>query len=422
VRRREQRAIYLWPIPIPLAIVSTAFDHVKSKHISMKIVQIEWFPIAPTIASGADVRDSVHQVKGIVVCVRVKSGVVGVGEVVIDNSSVEHTFASVSHWLDEYATSIAGATVTNINAINMQLDNVSGRDEIGHRAARAAFEIAIYDLIGKIRGCPVHEVLGGGYRQDLDMLWKISPNAEKPAEDALAAIQLGYAGVKLELADSHSTLGLSGVHTEQKIVEIRAVLDAVGAEPYVDVVARQSLGNVARASMLVEEIIRDSFRANFALQQPLHKLDLMGHSQLRKKLPVPIILDESITSPAAIIQAVRLGATDRIVLDIWRVGGLQNAMRIANICESAAIGVSVSGRCCTSVGKAAICHLAASIQGNYPISFVAHGDSGDSHITGGPDVLNGRAVFGEASGLGIDLDPAWARASAATFQKRVRSI
>ncbi len=37
-----------------------------------------------------------------------------------------------------------------------------------------------------------------------------------------------------------------------------------------------------------------------AIEQPLHHLDLAGHAFIRRALPYPVVLDEAITSPAAI--------------------------------------------------------------------------------------------------------------------------
>jgi L-alanine-DL-glutamate epimerase-like enolase superfamily enzyme len=177
----------------------------------------------------------------------------------------------------------------------------------------------------------------------------------------------------------------------------------VGDRPFVDLVARQWLGNEAKVSMIVETLLGRRFRPNLALVQPLHWLDLEGHARLRQKLSVPIVLDDSIVSPEAMLQVVRAGAADRIVLDIWRVGGLRNARRIASICESAAIGVTLSGACQTPVGRAALCHLAATIHGRYPIRLGPAATVADHSFTGGPSLISSRISVGNADGLGVTL-------------------
>jgi L-alanine-DL-glutamate epimerase-like enolase superfamily enzyme len=172
----------------------------------------------------------------------------------------------------------------------------------------------------------------------------------------------------------------------------------------VDADAGQSLGNPALARTMVEGVLAESFHPNLALQQPLHRLDLAGHALLREKLPIPVILDDSVSSPEAMMQIVRMGAADRIVLDIERVGGLQNAMRIADICETAAIGVSPASAANTRIGDAAHCHLAAALHDPYPIDVGGHLRFAASPVSGGFDIRDGRAVLADGPGLGVDLD------------------
>jgi len=338
------------------------------------------------------------------VCVTCDSGTYGVGEVATSTACASYSQDAVLVWLSTYSAVLTGLPISSINALHRRLDAAGGHADWAAHAARAAIDMAAFDLIGKLRGCPVHELLGGGYHQEFELFLEIDASAQKQGAEASSPVNHGYAGVKLAIADSHRLQ--SGDESDAKSIElvIKDVLSAAGSGTYVDLVAHQSLGNVARATMLIEAVLHDQFHSNLALQQPLHWLDLKGHAQLREKLTIPVTLDASITSPEATMQVVRLAAADRIVLDIWQVGGLRSAMRIANICEAAAIGVTVQGNCCTSVGLAAMSHLAAAIHDRYPINIIGDYHSDQTLITGGPVVRNGRVLPSNGVGLGVELN------------------
>lgn len=339
---------------------------------------------------------------GVLVRIHGQSGEVGLGEVPTDETSASRSYGTACQWLDIYGASIVGEDSGSINALNERLDAADGDSRTGGQAARAAVEMALYDLVGRLRGSPLHKVLGGGYRSEIDQMADVALDESEPAETAAAAVREGFAGIRLAIARGSDAIAEAGAsRTEAKVIV--GILDAVGDHPFFDVVARQSLGNEAKVSMLVESLLSARFRPNLALVQPLHWLDLEGHARLRRKLPVPIVLEDSITSPEAMLQVVRAGAADRIVLDPWRVGGLRNARRIASICESAPIGVTISGACRTPVGRAALCHLAATIHGRYPISLGTEAAVADHGFSGEPSIVNGRVLLGTEGGLGVTL-------------------
>ncbi len=104
------------------------------------------------------------------------------------------------------------------------------------------------------------------------------------------------------------------------------------------------------------------------------------------------------------MQIAILGAADRIVVKVSRVGGLQRARQIVDICESAAIGVSIDTMPFTKLGDAAHCHLAATIRDHYPIDAEGHLWFERTPFVGGFTIADGRAVLGDEPGLGVDLD------------------
>jgi L-alanine-DL-glutamate epimerase-like enolase superfamily enzyme len=365
----------------------------------MRITDLQRFPITLSIGSGD------MKAQTIIVRVLTDGGLTGLGEATPHASDASRTLSTLLSWLQAYETALIGADALNINVMHHLLDQVSGQHPPGCQAARAAIDMAVHDLIGKARGCPVHEILGGAYRTKIELLAEIAGgSAEAATAPPRLAVSGEFRGLKVEIGDAVLPPAQSTAHLEEKCRSLLAVLEAVGTDIYVNADANQSLGNPAIVSRMFETVLAKRFYANLALQQPLHKLDLMGHAFLREKLAVPIILSESVVSPEAMMQIERIGAADRIGLSVERVGGLQNAMRIADICEAAAIGISPTVTSYTGIGMAAHCHLAAALHDSYPIDASGCLFFSESPVAGGPGIRNGHASVANAPGLGVELD------------------
>jgi L-alanine-DL-glutamate epimerase-like enolase superfamily enzyme len=341
----------------------------------------------------------------IIVRVRADSGISGLGEAAAVGSDASRSRSTLLAWLQAYETALIGADALNINAIGRMLDGVANRHPPGCQAARAAIDMAVHDLVGKARGCPVHEILGGAYRTEFDLFADVAAGTDGGvAAAARSAVGLGFRGLSVDIGDDLLPPIPTGKSLERKSADLAAVIEAVGADVYVDTDANQSLGNPALVSSMFERILKARFYPNLALRQPLHVLDFKGHAALRAKLPIPIVLEQSVVSPEAMMQIERLGAADRIILSAERVGGLQSAMRIADICEAAAIGVTPAASSCTKIADAAHCHIAAALHDAYPISVGAYRRFEATPVTGGFEIRDGRAILGHAPGLGVELD------------------
>jgi len=158
----------------------------------------------------------------------------------------------------------------------------------------------------------------------------------------------------------------------------------------------------------VTKLKRFAGHDNLSIEQPLHYADLSGAAFVRAHAGVPVILDESVWSPQAVVELVRLGACDRIVLKLNRLGGFYPAMQAVAICEGAGLGVSVDTNPYTLLGDTACCHIAATIRTHYPVDCEGHVsflDLGAEPIfSGGITFSGGRARLPEAPGLGVDVD------------------
>lgn len=292
---------------------------------------------------------------GFIVAVRDESQV-GFGEVALPNQT---SGTSVVELINACALSLANADPRNLNADIDAVSEVTDRDAQSGPAVRAAFDMALHDLNGKLRGCAVHTILGGAYRAKIALSQRLATGAALPkGEDDITALRLQY--VK-QPSRMDSSFGPDAANRW-----LATALAQTKREVQLDIEAGGEFDNPALARTFIEGLLLVGPRINVGLLQPLNDNDLVGHAMLCAALPVPVILDSSVRSQKHMAQIVRLAAADRIVLNIDRVGGLRAAMQVVSLAEAGSIGVSAATGARTAVGAAAAMHLAAALHDTFP--------------------------------------------------------
>lgn len=371
----------------------------------MKIAETEQFPIAWSSTSGEMASAESLISRTIIVRIRTDNGLFGLGEAAASLDDNSRTLTSLMYWIRRYGEAIAGNDAANINALHQTLDIVSGQYPPGCQGARAAIDMAIHDIVGKARGCPVHEVIGGAYRTEMQVSARISASGSTDvAASARALVEAGFRALTIEIGSEMLPPALNIADLEEKRMRLSAVLRAVGSDVCIDADANQSLGNPALVTRLFEQILSDHFYPNLSLVQPLNEHDLLGHSDLRSKLKIPVVLTAPIVSTEAMMQIERTGAADRIGLSLERVGGFRTAMQIADICEAAAIGITPVVSSLTGIGASALLHLAAALHDPYPLDLGDYRSMSDGLVQSGPAVRNGLVSIDGGPGLGVEID------------------
>ncbi|MBA7617418.1 N-succinyl-L-Arg/Lys racemase [subsurface metagenome] len=378
----------------------------------MKIKNIDKFPISLHFTkAGYREEDKALSVwaRGvypIIIRINTDEGISGLGEATTITHYFGETQEGMMKLLESYERLLVGEDPFNVASAHCQMDLVTGADAPGCHSARAAIDMALYDIIGKAKNQPVYEVLGGAYRTEFELLTNLYE--ESPEEKAKAAreyVKKGFRGLKIKVGDILLTKGWSMQNFRREKDKLIAALEAVPPDIYIDADANQSWGNAKIALTAVEELLQNKYYPNLSLEQPLHYLDISGHSFLRRAARVPIILDESVLSPEAMFQIAKNDAADRIVLKINRVGGFWPARKVIDIAEAASIGVSLDTMPFTILGDTALCHLAAITRDPYPVDAEGHlWFDNVSPFKGGMEIKNGRAILPKTPGLGVELD------------------
>ena len=377
----------------------------------MKIKNIDKFPISLRSTKVGyrkeDKSSSVWAsgVPSIIIRVTTDEGISGLGEATTMTWYFNETQEGMMKLLQSYEEVLVGEDPFNVTGAHSRMDLVTGEDAPGCHSARAAVDMALYDIIGKAQNRPVYEVLGGAYRTEFEMLTNLYEDTpEEKAKACQESVRKGFRGLKIKVGDILLTRGWSIENLRKEKDKLIAALEAVPPDIYIDADANQSWQSAKIAANIVEDLLQDKYYPNLSLEQPLHYLDISGHSYLRRSVKVPIILDESVLSPEAMLQIAKNDAADRIVLKLNRVGGFWPARKVINIAEAASMGISVDTMPFTKLGDTANCHLAATIKDPYPVDAEGHLWFETTPLKGGIEIKNGRAILSKAPGLGMELD------------------
>ena len=213
----------------------------------------------------------------------------------------------------------------------------------GNAFARAATDMACWDLYSRHLGLPLVEVLGGEAETiEAGVSLGIEPTIDALLDVVTEYVNEGYQRVKLKIAPGW------------EVEPCRHVLDAFPG------IALQVDGNGAFSPNDHSAVLAQLDELGLTMiEQPFAADDLTAHADLQRRLSTPVCLDESITSPAAVRTALALGACRVVNVKVSRLGGLGPARAVHDVCRAAGVPVWCGGMHEFGVGRAANVALAS---------------------------------------------------------------
>ena len=213
---------------------------------------------------------------------------------------------------------LLGLSPFAIEHIHRKMDEVM----VGNGSAKAAVDIALYDLMSKAAGLPLYRFLGGvSNRIEADITIGIAPPEEMAGEAARRAEE-GFREIKVK----------AGADPERDIAAIRLIREAV-PKARLKVDANQGW-TVADALLVMREYEKSGVDA---VEQPLPYWDVEGLREVRSRSNIPIIADESCFVPHDAFRIARSGAADLLNIKLMKCGGLYRANQICAISEAAGL-------------------------------------------------------------------------------------
>lgn len=325
--------------------------------------------------------------EAIVVTVR-GGGVEGYGETVMDVLPLyrEETVAGARHLLQ-------AALVPDLLAEGFEEPgDLLGRWARwrGNPMAKAALEMAAWDLHARDLGVPLRTLLGGA-RTEIPVGASLGmASIDATVASVTAHVEQGYRRVKLKIEPGWDLELLAAVRAAHPGIEL--TVDANSAYTLDDL-------------PVLREI--DQFNLHY-IEQPLHWDDLTDHVVLARELRTPICLDETLTSPARVRAALDLGACSVVNMKVGRVGGIQAMREIHDLCVARQVPMWCGGMLEMGIGRAHNIHLATMPGYVYP------GDTASASRTYARDIVeqpleavDGMMSVPEGPGIGVTLDRAF---------------
>ncbi|HEU5432886.1 MAG TPA: enolase C-terminal domain-like protein [Thermomicrobiales bacterium] len=267
----------------------------------------------------------------------------------------------------------------------------------------AGIEMACWDAVGKALGKPLYRLWGGAgdtfvpfvayvfYRRERNGVGgEATPDAIVERYGAMVE-RYGFQGIKFK----------GGVYDpEQELAAVRALREAYGDQirfmrfdPNQAWTVETSIRYLIKMEPYDLEYVEDP------------TWDLEGMSLVRQRVRIPLATNQAVISFPQIAPAVRMGAIDVLLCDLYFWGGVSQAKKVAAICETFNIGLAIHSDRDLGIGTAAALHFWASTP------MMSHSYDSHYHDQVG-DVITEPFVFKdgglrapEGPGLGVELDP-----------------
>ncbi|RMH17797.1 MAG: o-succinylbenzoate synthase, partial [Gemmatimonadetes bacterium] len=205
----------------------------------------------------------------------------------------------------------------------------------GHAMAKAAVEMAAWDLDARARGVSLAERLGGEReRVPVGVSVGLQPDDETLLDRVATYVAEGYARIKIKIKPGRDAPMLRRVR--EAFPDVALMADANSAYTLADLDVLRALDDLDL--MMIE--------------QPLAHDDVLDHARLQAELATPICLDESVRSLHDARLALELGACRIVNIKPGRVGGLASALAIAGFCRARGVPVWCGGMLESGVGRA----------------------------------------------------------------------
>jgi L-alanine-DL-glutamate epimerase-like enolase superfamily enzyme len=318
-----------------------------------------------------------------VVAVETDAGVTGYGECCPLGSAYLPAYAhGVRAGLQEIGPKLIGLDPTALDVLNRHMDAVLR----GHAYVKAAIDIACWDILGKVTGLPVYQLLGGAAQEKIALYRAIS----QEAPEAMAAKIAGYK------AEGYTKFQLKvGGDADMDIARIRqtrAVLD-----PADILVADANTGWTRAEAARIVAAVAD---VDVYIEQPCPSYEEC--LSVRRRTARPFVLDEVISGTDSLLKGLADDAMDIINLKISKVGGLTKARLMRDICVATGTPMTIEDSWGGDITTATIAHLARSTPEEFCFSATDFNSYGTVDIaSGAPKREQGFMTASDQPGLGI---------------------
>ncbi|WP_027078834.1 mandelate racemase/muconate lactonizing enzyme family protein [Maribacter antarcticus] len=356
----------------------------------MKITKIETIAYGIPVKGFADAYTSFTRSDAILVKIYTDEGYVGIGEACAwEPEFYGETRESIESTILNYAApKIIGEDPFNIGHIMRILDLNLARIT----CVKEGIDLALHDLLGKILNVPVYKLLGGKFRDKIEIGSEIGiKSPQEMADNALRVLEEGIRVIKIKGSDN----------MRLDVDRIKTVRAAVG-----DDVELRLDPNAAWDTIGSIRVMRAVEDCNLQLlEQPIPNWDLKGMAHIRSKIGVPVMADESIWTPQDAVKIHDYGAADLLNLKIAKTCGLYLGKKVEAVAEALGLPCIAGTELEPGISAVAKIHLAASMKIHPIASEFTELTQVDGSILKQPlKVVDGCLEVPEGPGFGVEID------------------
>ena len=261
---------------------------------------------------------SVSSVEDVIVEVYTDTGAVGYGEAPPTGAITGDTTGAILGALqDHIIKTVVGRDVDEFEDLMQALNKCI----VGNTSAKAAMDMALWDLYGQLYRIPVYKLMGGSRKEIITDITISVNDPEEMARDAVDAVRRGYDTLKIKV----------GAHPELDVARLTAVRQAIGNDTRIRIDANQGW-EPKQAVRLLNQMQEKGLDIEF-VEQPVKAHDIDGLKYVTERSYVPVLADESVFSPEDAVRIMQTGAADLVNIKLMKCGGLYNALKIVSAAE-----------------------------------------------------------------------------------------
>ena len=325
---------------------------------------------------------SVSSVEDVIVEIHTDTGAIGYGEAPPTGAITGDTTGAILGALrDHIIKTIVGREVDDFESLMQAVNSCI----VKNTSAKAAVDMALWDLYGQLYQIPVYKLLGGSRSKIItDITISVNP-PEEMARDARNAVDRGYDTLKIKV----------GADPSLDVARLMAVPNEVGDNIRSRIDANQAW-SPKQAVKLLNQMQDKGLDIEF-VEQPVKAHDFEGLQYVTQRSYVPVLADESVFSPEDALKIMQMGAADMVNIKLMKCGGLYNALKIASAAEVYGVECMIGCMLEAKISVNAAVHLACAKQIITKIDL-------DGPVLCSEDPILGGAVFNERE-ITVSNDP-----------------
>lgn len=261
---------------------------------------------------------SVSSVEDVIVEIHTDCGAVGYGEAPPTGAITGDTTGAIIGAIQNHiGKSIIGRDVDEFE----DLLQIVQKCIVGNSSAKAAVDMALWDLYGQLYNIPVYKLLGGAKKQIITDITISVNDPDIMVKDALTALDRGYDCLKMKV----------GVNPKLDVERLSAVRNAVGKDVVIRIDANQAW-QPKEAVRILNKMQEQGLDIEL-VEQPVKAHDFEGLKYVTDRSYVPVLADEAVFSPEDAMTIMKMGAADLVNIKLMKCGGIYNALKIASAAE-----------------------------------------------------------------------------------------